>query len=78
MGPTSLGGAARGVPAPLGLVSHWCGPETSFLSQNFSKIPEKIIIDFHGIRRNFIFGVIFYRTLEQKTRKTKLNLSLLF
>ena len=78
MGPTSLVGAARGVPAPPGLVAHWCSPQTSSSSQYFSKIPEKIILDFQGIRRTFIFGVLFYGTLKQKTGKTKLNLSFFF
>ena len=78
MGPTSLGGAARGVPAPLGLVAHWCGPQTDSLSQYFSNIPEKIILDFHSVRRTFIFGVLFYGTLKQKTGKIKLNLSFFF
>ena len=78
VGPTSLVGAARGVPTPLGLVAHSCIPLTSSPSQNFSKIPEKIILDFQDIRRTFIFGVLFYRTLKQKTWKTKLNLSFFF
>ena len=78
MGPTSLGGVARGVPAPQGLVAHWCSPQTSSLSQNFSKIPEKIILDFQDIRRTFILGGLFYRTLKQKTGETKLNLSFFF
>ena len=38
-----------GVPAPPGLVAHWCIPLTSSPSQNYSKIPEKIILDFQGI-----------------------------
>ena len=58
-----------GVPAPPGLVAHWCIPLTSSPSQNFSKIPEKIILDFHGIRRTFIFGVFFSGTLKQETEK---------
>ena len=78
MGPTSLGGVARGVLAPLGLVAHSCGPQTDSLSQYFSKIPEKIILDFQDVRRTFIFGVLFYQTQKQKTGKTKLNLSFFF
>ena len=62
--PTSQVGAARVVPAPPGLVAHWCSPQTSSSSRYFSKIPEKIILDFHGIRRNFIFGVLFHETLK--------------
>ena len=69
MGPTSLVGAARGVPAPPGLVAHWCIPLTSSLSQNFSKIPEKIILDFQDVRRTFIFWVLFYGTLKAENRE---------
>ena len=77
-GPHKPGWRGQGVPAPLGLVAHWCGPQTDSLSQYFSNIPEKIILDFHSVRRTFIFGVFFYRTLKQKTGKTKLNLSFFF
>ena len=49
MGPTSLPGPARGVVGPPGLVVHSRIPLTSSLSQNFSKTPEKIILEFHGI-----------------------------
>ena len=76
-GPHKLGSRHQGAAA-TGLVAHWCGPQTSSLSQNFSKIPEKIILDFQDVRRTFIFGVLFYGTLKQKTRKTKLNLSFFF
>ena len=62
--PTSLVGAARGVPAPPRLVAHWCSPQTSSSSQYFSKIPEKIILDFQDVRRTFIFGVLFYGALK--------------
>ena len=69
MGPTSQVGAARGVSAPPRLVAHWCSPQTSSSSQYFSKIPEKIILDFQDVRRTFIFGVLFYEMLKQKTGK---------
>ena len=59
-----------------------CGPlvwpQTDSLSQYFSKNPEKIILDFQDVQSTFIFGVLFYRTLKQKTGKTKLNLSFFF
>ena len=74
-GPHKPGWRGQGVPAPLGLVAH---TQTNSVSQNFSKIPEKIILDFQDVRRTFIFGVLFYRTLKQKTGKTKLNLSFFF
>ena len=77
-GPHKPGWRGQGVLAPLGLVAHWCGPQTDSLSQYFSNIPEKIILDFHSVRRTFIFGVLFHRTLKQKTGKTKLNLSFFF
>ena len=77
-GPHKPGWRGQGVPAPLGLVAHWCGPQTDSLSQYFSNIPEKIILDFHSIRRTLIFRVLFYRVLRQKTGKTKLNLSFSF
>ena len=78
MGPTSLGGAARGCPHLKGLWPIGAAPETSSLSQYFSKNPEKIILDFQDVRRTFIFGVLFHGTLKQKTGKTKLNLSFFF
>ena len=68
-GPHKFGRRGQGVPAPPGLVAHWCIPVTSSPSQNFSKIPEKIILDFHGIRRTFIFGVLFYGTLKAENRE---------
>ena len=77
-GPHKPGRRGQGVPAPPGLVAHWCSPLTSSPSQYFSKVLEKIILDFQDVRRTFIFGVLFYRTLKQKTRKTKLNLSFFF
>ena len=45
-GPHKLGRRGHGVPAPPGLVAHWCSPQTSSSSQYFSKILEKIILDF--------------------------------
>ena len=69
MGPTSLVGAVMGGAMPPGLVSHWCSPLTSSPSQYFSKIAEKIILDFHGIQRTFIFEVLFYGTLKAQNRE---------
>ncbi len=69
VGPTSQVGAARGVPAPPGLVAHSCSLLTSSPSQNFSKIPEKIILDFQDVRRTFIFGVLFYGMLKAENRE---------
>ena len=61
-GPHKPAWRGQGVPTPLGLVAHWCGPQTDSLSEDFSNIPEKIILDFHIVRRTFIFEVHFYRT----------------
>ena len=88
MGARRSGGGARGPHKPGrrghggARASRACGPLvqplTSSSSQYFSKIPEKIILDFHDVRRTFIFGVLFYGTLRQKTGKTKLKLSFFF
>ena len=77
-GPHKPGRRGQGVPTPPGLVAHWCSPQTNSFSQNFSKIPEKIILNFQDHRRTFIFEVFFSGTLKQKTGKTKLNLSFFF
>ena len=46
MGPTSLHPATRGVGGGGGLVAHWSGHLASSQAQKFSKIPEKIILNF--------------------------------
>ena len=76
-GPHKLGSRHQGAAATR-LVAHWCGPQASSESQYFSNIPEKIILDFHSVRRTFIFGVFFYGTLKQKTGKAKLIPSFFF
>ena len=78
MGPTSLHPATSGVGGGGGLVAHWSGPLTSSQAQKFSKIPEKIILNFQDHRRTFIFEVFFSGTLKRKTGKTKLILSFFF
>ena len=77
-GPHKPGWRGQGVPAPPTLVAHWCSPLISSSSQYFSKIPEKIILDFHDVRRTFISGVLFDGTLKRKAGKTKLNLPFFF
>ena len=52
-----------------GLVAHWSGPQASSQAQKFSKIPEKIILNFQDHRRTFIFEVFFSGTLKQKQEK---------
>ena len=64
--------------AVAGLVAHWSGPQASSQAQKFSKIPEKIILNFQDHRRTFISEVFFSGTLKQKTGKTKLILSFFF
>ena len=77
-GPHKLGCRGQGVAAVTGLVAHWLDPQASSQAQTFSKIPEKIILNFQDHRRTFIFEVFFSRTLEQKTGKAKLILSFFF
>ena len=50
-----------------GLVAHWSGPQASSQAQKFSKIPDKIILNFQDHRRTFIFEVFFSGALKQKT-----------
>ena len=76
-GPHKLALRHQGV-AVAGLVAHWSGPQASSQAQNFSKNPEKIILNFQDHRRTFIFEVFFSGTLKQKTGKTKLHLSFFF
>ena len=89
MGAGISGGGTRGPHKPGrrsqggARASRACGPlvqspDYLFVLVFFSKILEKIILDFHNVRRTFIFGVLFYRMLKQKTGKTKLNLSFFF
>ena len=74
-GPHKLAPRHQGVGGGGGgLVAHWSGPLTSSQAQNFSKIPNKIILNFQDHRRTFIFEVFFSRTLKQKTGKTKIIL----
>ena len=58
------GGDPRGVHeaggAPSTLVGTWLLPLLCFQCQIFSNILEKIIFNFQGIWRTFIFGGIFY------------------
>ena len=45
--------------APCTLVARWLTPLVCSQCQIFSNIPEKIIFQFRGIWRTFIFGVFF-------------------
>ena len=67
-------GGAR-APRACGLLV-W--PPDKLFVPVFFKYSRKIILDFHSVRITFISGVFFYRTLKQKTGKTKLNLSFFF
>ena len=68
-GPHKLGRRGQGVGASPGLVAPWCIPVTSYLSQKFLNIPEKIILEFQGIWRTFIFRSFFIERIMQKTGK---------
>ena len=76
-GPHKLASRHQGVAA-TGLVAHWSGALTSSQAQKFSKIPEKIILNFQDHRRTFIFEVFFSGTLKQKTGKAKIIPSFFF
>jgi hypothetical protein len=62
VGPTSLLGA------PCGLVAHRCTPLGCVQCQKFLNILEKIILNFQGILRTFIFRPFFYCTENSKNR----------
>ena len=61
------GGAPRGVGAPWTLVARCLLPLVCSQCQIFSNILEKIIFNFQGMWRTFIFGVFFIAWIIQKT-----------
>jgi hypothetical protein len=63
------GGRAQGVGAPCRLVAHWCSPLMHTQCQKFLNIPEKIILNFQGILRTFIFRSFFYCTDKTENRR---------
>ena len=73
-----VGGAPRGVGRAL----HRCGqvlaPLLCFQCQILSNILEKIIFNFQGIWRTFIFGVFLYCTDNSGNRQKILFLLYLF
>ena len=66
-GVHETGGRAHGVGTPSTLVGTWLLPLLCFQCQIFSNILEKIIFNFQGIWRTFIFGVFFIAWIIQKT-----------
>ena len=70
-------GISRGGPpwahevagAPSTLVARWLAPLVCSLFHKSSHILEKIIFNFQGIWRTFIFGVFFIALIIQKTDK---------
>ena len=66
-GVHGAGGTPRGVGTPSTLVGTWLLPLLCSQCQIFSNILEKIIFDFQGIWRTFIFGVFFIAWIIQKT-----------
>ena len=72
------GGDPRGVHkvggAPSTLVGTWLLPLLCFQCQIFSNVLEKIIFNFEGIWRTFIFGVFFIAWIIQKIDRKMLFL----
>ena len=66
-GAHEAGGMPRGMGAPWTLVAMCLLPLMCSQCQIFSNILEKIIFDFQGIWRTFIFGVFFIAWIIQKT-----------
>ena len=66
MGPRGRG-RAQGVGRALDPRGQVLAPLTCSQSQIFSNIPEKIILNFQGIWRTFIFEVFFIARIIQKT-----------
>ena len=54
------GGRAQGVGCALHPRGQVAAPPMVFLHSKFSNIPEKIILNWHGILRTFIFGIFLY------------------
>ena len=77
MGPRGRG-RAQGVGTPWNLVARGLLPLMCSQCQIFSNIPEKIIFQFRGIWRTFIFGVFFYCTDNSENRQKILFLLYLF
>ena len=68
MGPRGRG-RAQGVGAPWTLVARCLLPLLWSQCQIFSNIPEKIILNWQGIWRTFIFGVFLYYTDNSENRQ---------
>ena len=69
MGPRGRGCAQGGRARPL---PSWPGgrsPRGNFCTVKFSNIPEKIILNWHGILRTFIIGIFLYCTNKSGNRQ---------
>ena len=71
------GGRAQGMGAPWTLVARCLLPLLCSQCQIFSNIPEKIILNWQGIWRTFIFGVFLYCT-DNSGNKQKNTIFTLF
>ena len=67
MGPRGRGARPRGVGAPSTLMGRWLAPLVCSQFHKSSNILEKIIFNFQGIWRTFIFEVFLYCTDNQIT-----------
>ena len=67
VGPRGRVACPRGVGAPSTLVARWLAPLVCSLFHKSSNILEKIIFNFQGIWRIFIFEVFLYYTDNQIT-----------
>ena len=77
VGPRGRGARPRGVGAPSTLVARWLAPLVCSLFHKSSNILEKIIFNFQGIWRTFIFEVFLYCTDNQITDR-KIFIFILF
>ena len=67
VGPRGRGARPKGVGAPSTLVGRWLTPVVCSQFHKSSNILEKIIFNFQGIWRTFIFEVFLYCTDNQIT-----------
>ena len=70
-GAHEAGGAPRGVGRALHPRGQVDAPLLCSQRQIFSNIPEKIILNWQGIWRTFIFGVFLYCTNNSENRQKK-------
>ena len=66
------GGAPRGAGRALHPRDQVAAPPAVILHSKSSNIPEKIILNWHGILRTFIFGIFLYCTDKSGNRQKKI------